>query len=1424
MNWEPKAPKPIDWDTMRRGTGDAEVIDGSVAESENIDPPVVSPEQSLVTEELDSYVTNPDVRRELAGDVQANLEYIEDIKTALGCEDGSYTELPDEWEIKMLYATVVQKLNDFVETTDTLEEKIKNGELVLPHEIDEVYDLANELNDVVGQIEVEAKKMGVEIVDKELKDVTNSELAIPADLSGVAPLSGEDSLVTEVAEKKSRRTNKPRGGRAGKKRKGLDRTISEVTNDENKEVDVPSASDEATAPEDLSRVESEANLQNQVAQPNLEVTKDAPEAVANNFDSELEVLQQRCESAREMRDEVEKLFDSEYPADFELDKIIEQFTQSSKRLDNLVSKLEDLKNSSSKQEDKQQWLEIYQRISAEVIGNLEQMKLDLEQQQMAAIDVADTATANSSPDGKEDSLVVGEEKTDSTLTASIMGEVPDDDDSHQIPPNLPTGEIDGSLAFETTGQFANLLSTPNTFEANAYVRTRERWRFLHEEYTAASAAYRASIDAHYAERAGSWRTRNQDKLRGVFGVRPQLPPEILAQREWLFTLAQKYSEAAKAMRDIRSELPRPSEQVPPEVMERYLRSLARKQAMRNFEHQLEAQKKAFDAVAEAADAKRSGLGRKIKQAAEWVSDPKRARAVRLAGGATVGAGIGFLTGGTAPAFVLAVRALAAGAATGAAMQSQWVRKNLIDTGSVQKEKLADDAVTQKSNELAERLRDTSITAQELQFIYGELEQLYATAGRAKRAEVIKLMMVAVTVGAATGALSTQAMAEVIPGAFSVPEGDAPELPRPTPTEIPELAVGGAVEAPAPAAEAVGGVESPESAIDGQGDEVLPATHGEEVGDPAEEISEDVPASEFDGEVDGGEAAVAEVSAEEEPALETAEEVNGETAPPERLPIETFRVSADVRETYFDGNGNETGRLTMRGIELQGPGLSQLASMRDVLEGQISVWVQDIVADSPRLRSEQIASALQEKLAATYGTTEWWQETPIESVSIEKVTYQVAPGVYPSDGEFGSEPALSQEEITERLAGADAPAEIPTPEPHRVFSDEELAAQQEVDGLTDHTDSGVAEAPPVRYEPVTVQRGDTTSQILLDAFRAQAPEGLSEGMTGREFTNLLYRTFPEMTDASNPTWRLSQAEWKELGLRSGNPNLIYPGEEIDVNRLMEILTEANEAPVDLSPPPPRPAGLGPLSIESLDGAAAPDGETVAIRTLEAAAPETSPAPVPRPDTLQTNGVVAPTEAPAPPPRPSALETPVTSVDRTLPPGMSAEMVSQAEAAGNALYTPENREAVLALYKSWPRFTVTVEAAVHQFEGTILYHEGVLSDRIDVAVYGTPDATVPSAYSVLKDMTLNEFEALQNLSKDEIQDAITPKDPQTGRYALGYDKPLPYEAYEAWREQIAFMTEQLPHRSTTTVEDLFSRLVLEAKKSNLTLGMKNNLWQP
>jgi hypothetical protein len=980
-------------------------------------------------------------------------------------------------------------------------------------------------------------------------------------------------------------------------------------------------------------------------------------------------------------------------------------------------------------------------------------------------------------------------------------------DNFFVPDNLPTGPLDNGVIVQTTASETERQGTSPSSEAVAevYKKLYSEYTKLHAEHTEMSSAYRAEVDKFYKDRAESMIKSRLDKIKGAFGLKPKLSADLMAKREELFALTAQYSAAAKRMRDVR---PLKTEKtLDPAVMERYLRLLARKQVVGIFEHQLHAQKKAWDIVAKERAATRGFVGKKLHQAAEWANDPKRARTVRIIGGAVIGGTVGFATGGTVPAWMMAARAVAAGVASGAAVDNKWVQRNYISGGLAEKQKVTDNAFKEKTAALAEQLRDKALTASELQKIFAELESLYARVDEAKRAEVLRLMSVAVTVGAVVGFSSTQAMAQMLPEVLAVPNAG--------------VGAGASAEAPAPG---VGGdAQAPYEAF----------------------TPEEIAAQQaVDGETNHA------ATGQEMPPV-AAE--GGVDAPPA---VESFTVRQSFPIALEDDLGRRLNEwVDLKGITLHGTA-DAVAKMQteEFLSKQLPLAVKDIMAGEPRITPAQLGVALSERLQTTFPDG----EVQVEIGDITPLAANEAAEAVAAGGEL-----LLSDEVLVEVSGTNG-----VPAGHFEVADIKLSSPTaRLDNLTPEARADLDRI--VGEYVVDILRGDLEmdkhqlAQALQDQLRADLAGTDRWGPNPDlriDVGSLTYEQYPPAAPVEPPAaperpepwtytmeegknlWRLFQgrttagdlpimdqiSDAKQNQFISAveqhlnrNPHLlreigfgqtaseVRAGATVDLDRLHAIAEEVArqgnfiESPLESPLPSARPEGLGRMTVEELDG-----GERVVPITVPGAEPMTDPAAVAAPAEPRT------LEAPAPSPRPAAPEvTPMGRIDSGLPPGVTTAQAERLLAQGQYLYAPEYREFVTEYKGGWPKFQAELAQAAYQLEGRSLWDENVFRDSLDAKFYGSEDSPIASPYPQLRGMSVRDFQRLDNLDLHTTVERLSPRGgPQ-----------IEYTAYVAWKDHLKEML-KLPHTPNTTMGDLFARWQIETEKARLTGLMQQNPWRP
>lgn len=154
---------------------------------------------------------------------------------------------------------------------------------------------------------------------------------------------------------------------------------------------------------------------------------------------------------------------------------------------------------------------------------------------------------------------------------------------------------------------------------------------------------------------------------------------------------------------------------------------------------------------------------------------------------------------------------------------------------------------------------------------------------------------------------------------------------------------------------------------------------------------------------------------------------------------------------------------------------------------------DFLADNPNLAKDQLEKMLTEKLSIKYGAEDWWKNSGINQNNIGDLVINESP--------------------FEKISIL----------PHEVKSGENLST--------------------ILHKSLVTQ---------FDEHKIKLPDGVNREDLGK----LLYKKFPELGNPKATQWTLSPQEWKELGIKSGNPHLIHPGEKIDLAKLTAKLVDSD----------------------------------------------------------------------------------------------------------------------------------------------------------------------------------------------------------------------------------------------------------------------------
>jgi len=209
-----------------------------------------------------------------------------------------------------------------------------------------------------------------------------------------------------------------------------------------------------------------------------------------------------------------------------------------------------------------------------------------------------------------------------------------------------------------------------------------------------------------------------------------------------------------------------------------------------------------------------------------------------------------------------------------------------------------------------------------------------------------------------------------------------------------------------------------------------------------------------------------------------------------------------------------------------------------------------------------------------------EAVPVEGVSENIVSPPPAPDTKPYFEGLSDMPPVS-EGIPEVITDTEPPVSEGIPE---VITDVKTPASEGIPEVITHVEvpvapdsesvsnivkeqGGVKELVPENKELLsngiemkhTVAKGEVLSKIVLETLRERIQSGevvLPEGIDQNKLAHYMYQSFPEMTSAQGIEPRLSPAEWRELGVDSGDPHLIRPGDEINLKGLIEKMRGAS----------------------------------------------------------------------------------------------------------------------------------------------------------------------------------------------------------------------------------------------------------------------------
>lgn len=400
--------------------------------------------------------------------------------------------------------------------------------------------------------------------------------------------------------------------------------------------------------------------------------------------------------------------------------------------------------------------------------------------------------------------------------------------------------------------------------------------------------------------------------------------------------------------------------------------------------------------------------------------------------------------------------------------------------------------------------------------------------------------------------------------------------------------------------------------------------------------------------------------------------------------------------------------------------------RLALEKHIKLSIDDALHAHPFMPEEKLEAEVLAKVQAKFGAAPWYAEAGITKIDIKDMS------------------------LEEYFIGNTAPVvEV---------SEQAIAGGDRVDVTIGGSESSYTEAQPTNSSEVVapaervsgiyvVEKGDTLSEITEKRFAEQL-KNIPENKQGTLLEEL-FRNMQADVDLRN-----------SIGMRSGDIELIYPGEKINLDGVEAELTRLLER----EQVPQSVRTSGPLSVEADAGV-----RNVPISVVE------RPIPIPASVEVVADSGRVYTEGAAPvvekaevvpAPRPNAVN------------GQYAEH-------------PAYRAFLEKSFQSQKAFEQIVDRSVTNF------------DNKTYDVFERPGffggAQYESPYRFMGEMNLQEVKEFEAQPNEKIR-------------AFLKENNMKYETYLAWRDLIDVMTKALPNKPSTDVSDLFERYVAETLVPN------------
>ena len=361
------------------------------------------------------------------------------------------------------------------------------------------------------------------------------------------------------------------------------------------------------------------------------------------------------------------------------------------------------------------------------------------------------------------------------------------------------------------------------------------------------------------------------------------------------------------------------------------------------------------------------------------------------------------------------------------------------------------------------------------------------------------------------------------------------------------------------------------------------------------------------------------------------------------------------------------------------------------------------------------------------------ETPTSGANRVEVSIGNTDRVY-------TEARLAEAQVTEAQASTSNKVAVNTEGTQRIYTEARSAAP---------VVSEVAASPERVVGNYVVQKGDTLSEITEKRFGGLLKD-IPENKRGL-LMDELFRNVQADSSLRN-----------SLGIRSGDVEMIYPNEKINLDGVESELTRLLEREKTLE----LFRSSGPLTVE-----ADAEVKTVPITVIEK--------PVLGGVSVNTENT---TYAEAAPDKQVGSEVIKEAIKPPRPFSLNGQFAD----------TPAYKEYVLQTFGTGKAFEQAVERAVTNF------------DKGTYDIFESFSANYESPYRFLGDMTLQEVTEFEAQPNAEIR-------------AFLKENNIKYETYLEWLDKIDEMVQTLPNQSETKVSDLFTRYVAETQvpKSNTLL---------